>query len=240
MGKIGKGNGKGKRKLPKSPAASEPASSKRGTPVPSPIPSSSNLSRSNLSKGKRQLLDEIEAARSNLDFDALRAISAKPEGFVNNDARQDAWLCALGLTRDQAEADASEWLTPGPDISNPNDHVIQADRNRSANFWDMHQQLRMGQRQKRRNQMANVIYGVSRKHPRLQYYQGFSDICLVFIEVFDNLNVAFHAAERFALFFLSDFMCRPFNESITPLCFAIQTLMQQVRLYFMKFLNFKN
>ena len=228
MGKMGKGQGKGggkkNRKIARSPAASEPASSKRTTPQPTPANSSSSLT-----KGKRQLLDEIETARSQLDFEKLREISTGPDGFVNNHARQDAWLCALGLTRDQAEQDAGEWLAPGPDVSNPNDHVIQADRNRSANFWDMHQHLRTGQRQKRRNQMANVIYGVSRKHPRLQYYQGFSDICLVFIEVFDNLNVAFHAAERFALFFLSDFMCRPFNESITPLCFAIQTLMEQVR-----------
>lgn len=63
----------------------------------------------------------------------------------------------------------------------------------------------MTKRDQLRETLSDVINGVLAAHPRLRYYQGFHDVCSVFMLIADE-NLAFCLAERCASCHLRDFM----------------------------------
>lgn len=75
-------------------------------------------------------------------------------------------------------------------------------------------------KQRRRQQLQDIVVGVLRRHPLLNYYQGYHDVVSVLILVLcpqtpsnsrvwadeDEFSLVLSAAERLSLFYLRDFM----------------------------------
>jgi len=82
---------------------------------------------------------------------------------------------------------------------------------------DVHRGIPEGARNRKRNQLSDVMIAVLQQHKgKFAYFQGFHDIALVFLEV-GTPSQAFHMVERLALFKLSDQICCPFEQGLLPL-----------------------
>lgn len=161
-------------------------------------------------------LKAVQQALADEDLQALRELAFQSSGFGSLELRRRAWLMLLGLSPEQAGR--SGWrkgLNDGEEGSDA--RVIRADVARSVYSWDVHAGINMSVREQKRTQLYDVMVAILRRHEhQLNYFQGFHDIALVFLEV-GSPSQAFHMVERVALFYLSDQLCWAFDQGLLPL-----------------------
>eukprot|EP00916_Digyalum_oweni_P022265 GHVL01036918.1.p1 GENE.GHVL01036918.1~~GHVL01036918.1.p1 ORF type:complete len:660 (+),score=179.51 GHVL01036918.1:99-2078(+) len=71
--------------------------------------------------------------------------------------------------------------------------------------------------QKKKNLIIVIVTVLSRHEGHFEYYQGYHDICAVFLEVMEDVNIAIHLIERFSIYYISDLLSASFDESVIPL-----------------------
>mmetsp|Transcript_49815 Transcript_49815/g.82695 ORF Transcript_49815/g.82695 Transcript_49815/m.82695 type:complete len:337 (+) Transcript_49815:241-1251(+) len=79
--------------------------------------------------------------------------------------------------------------------------------------------------ERKRQALRRIIHGVALKHPDVHYYQGFNDICSVFLLVAGE-PAAFAMAERIALYHLGD-AC---TQTLLPVMLILELLFPLVNL----------
>jgi len=175
---------------------------------------------------QQQQVRAVYAALKSRDFGALEELAFSRGGFYSSELRRGVWMCLLGLAPQQAVDPSWKRVLAEVDHQAKEARVMHADVQRSVYSWDVHSNMRKTTRNQKRIQLSEVMHAILRRHSgKLTYFQGFHDIALVFLEV-GTQSQAFHMAERLALFHLTDQLCLPFDQGLTPLLGVLFCLLQ--------------
>ncbi|KAI8391521.1 rab-GTPase-TBC domain-containing protein [Radiomyces spectabilis] len=119
---------------------------------------------------------KINEALRTRHLSLLRELAREKGGFVNDALRRRVWPVLLKCS--ETEVDLKEHTE-----KHRNEAQVDLDTPRSLNTFPQ------GVSEERRNQLQQelnrVIVRVLRSHPNLHYYQGFHDICAVFLLIFE-------------------------------------------------------
>ncbi|KAM0252396.1 hypothetical protein ACHAQJ_007728 [Trichoderma viride] len=158
---------------------------------------------------------EILAACTWRDATRLRALAESEGGLLADTLRQEAWPILLGLPppADEKEGDSTR-STTNADAASPSDDwkelprhgdedQVQLDVNRSFVHYPSDQSE--SQLLERKQELSNLIVEVLRRYPYLCYFQGYHDICQVFLLVLEPATRAPLVA-RLSVLRIRDFM----------------------------------
>ncbi|KAK1244737.1 hypothetical protein MKX08_004366 [Trichoderma sp. CBMAI-0020] len=157
---------------------------------------------------------EILAACTWRDATRLRALAESEGGLLADTLRQVAWPILLGLPPPTDEKESDSTHSADPDATPPNDDwkkfprhhdedQVQLDVNRSFVHYPNDQSE--AQLQERKYELSNLIVEVLRRHPYLCYFQGYHDICQVFLLVLEPAARA-PLVSRLSVLRIRDFM----------------------------------
>ena len=149
---------------------------------------------------------EALLADDKVDLRALHALSRARGGFQTHALRARLWPKLLGVNRYAVPDYRRYAVAPHRD-----DAQIRCDVERS--LWNHVENRDWVEplREKRRKALSDVMVAVLSRNHALHYYQGFHDVCSVFLVVMDDDPVAFAVAEVVADRYLRDFMAKDFE-----------------------------
>ncbi|KAF1802619.1 rab-GTPase-TBC domain-containing protein [Mucor lusitanicus] len=149
----------------------------------------------------QQTQDILEAMARN-DFDELKRLARRPEGFVDDKLRQYVWPVLLHTQHGNYLAERGS----EKDLADP--VQITKDVERSLYYYpqDITPMLKAHKQQELHCMIVEILW----RNPALKYYQGFHDICTCFLLVLGK-KAAIPAAENVALFFIRDAMLDSFD-----------------------------
>ncbi|RCI14101.1 hypothetical protein L249_8075 [Ophiocordyceps polyrhachis-furcata BCC 54312] len=158
--------------------------------------------------------DILEACRWR-DVAALASLAESWRGLLDDELRRIAWPVLLGVSSSDCRGDAC-----GGDWSDlpchRDEHQVQLDVDRSFIYYPHDQsEAELAQR---KSELSAVIVQVLRRHPYLCYFQGFHDICQVFILVLGRPNQRpAEAVARLSVLRIRDFMLPTLGPTTTQL-----------------------
>ncbi|KHN97878.1 Rab-GAP/TBC domain protein [Metarhizium album ARSEF 1941] len=154
---------------------------------------------------RKALEDKAEAVRDACkwkDIARLRSLAESTGGLLNDELRRSAWPILLGLPPDllNDQEAVTDWaqLTPHRD-----EDQVQLDVNRSFIYYPNDKSE--AQLEKCKSELLALIVEVLRRHPYLCYFQGFHDICQVFLLVLQP-GWRPHVVARLSILRIRDFM----------------------------------
>ncbi|KAI0111986.1 rab-GTPase-TBC domain-containing protein [Daldinia grandis] len=148
------------------------------------------------------------------DIDDLQALAISRGGFLTDAIRCQAWPILLGVHVDQRgeqEESSDSW---GKLEQHRDEGQVKLDVDRSFVYYpndDTQAQL-----DKKKLQLSDLITEVLRRHPYLCYFQGYHDICQVFLLVLPPSTRA-AAVARLSALRIRDFMLPSLNPSVAQL-----------------------
>ncbi|KAI1470466.1 rab-GTPase-TBC domain-containing protein [Daldinia caldariorum] len=148
------------------------------------------------------------------DIDDLQALAISRGGFLTDAIRCQAWPILLGVHVDQrGEQDgiSDSWTTLK---KHRDEGQVKLDVNRSFVYYpndDTQAQL-----DEKKSQLSDLITEVLRRQPYLCYFQGYHDICQVFLLVLPPATRA-AAVARLSALRIRDFMLPSLNPSVAQL-----------------------
>ncbi|KAH8155352.1 uncharacterized protein LAJ45_00362 [Morchella importuna] len=135
------------------------------------------------------------------DREAIARLAISKDGLLNDKIRRKAWPILLGyddadaVTQSQHgdkdgyledQSNSSSWKDLPP---HGDENQVQLDVNRSFIYYPTNMSPR--ESKARKQELSDLIVEVLRRHPMLCYFQGFHDICQVFLLRFHaSINVA--------------------------------------------------
>eukprot|EP00033_Pygsuia_biforma_P001717 GCRY01001923.1.p1 GENE.GCRY01001923.1~~GCRY01001923.1.p1 ORF type:complete len:356 (+),score=44.10 GCRY01001923.1:118-1185(+) len=128
-----------------------------------------------------------EALKQKVDS-KLRHLALTGSGFVTDSLRSEAWPTVLGIDPQQ--------ITDFDNYDHHDENQVEKDVERS--LWKFTPSLKHAARCAKRRSLARIIHGILADNPDLSYFQGFHDICTVFLLVCGE-RVGGAVAERVAL-----------------------------------------
>lgn len=135
------------------------------------------------------------------DYKILQYLTKTKGGLITSEFRKVIWPVLLGfeLLEDEVEPD---WrLLP----QHKDEDQVGLDVERSFVYYP--QNISSTDKRKLKDDLRSIITRVLRTYPELSYYQGYHDICTVFLLVFeDDLELCFKVLSIFTLVHLRDFM----------------------------------
>ncbi|KAI1083621.1 rab-GTPase-TBC domain-containing protein [Whalleya microplaca] len=158
--------------------------------------------------------DRILHACEQRDIDDLKDLAISGGGFYSDAIRRQAWPVLLGFRSDEpAEEDG------GPDSwrhmpRHRDEEQVKLDVNRSFIYYpndDSQAQLDL-----KKSELSDLITEVLRRHPYLCYFQGYHDICQVFLLVLPPA-VRATAVARLSTLRIRDFMLPTLTPAIAQL-----------------------
>lgn len=161
----------------------------------------------------------LEACRWR-NLDALRLLAESPGGFLTDKIRQQAWPVLLGLPSGHGEkptrplsqpADATSWKHLP---RHRDEDQVQLDVNRAFIYYPEHKNEAELARQK--DELSALIIEVLRRHPYLCYFQGYHDICQVFLLVLPP-SLRAPAVARLSALRIRDFMLPSLSPAVRQL-----------------------
>lgn len=137
----------------------------------------------------RRKTEEIhEACRWN-NVEALGRLAESEGGFLTDELRRKAWPILLGV----ANKEENENIAGGPDECawkelprHGDEDQVQLDVNRSFIYYP--NDLTDAELDLRKSELSDLIVSVLRRNPYLHYFQGYHDICQVFLLVLQPLT----------------------------------------------------
>ncbi|GAA6007831.1 hypothetical protein JCM10207_004891 [Rhodosporidiobolus poonsookiae] len=200
------------------PAATE-ALQKRldaSTSQPLPLPSSSSssphtaASLNSPASASHSTRSSILTAAEKGDLEALRAFSAESGGFEDRELRRAVWPALLGSTSKGKEREdaGGDLLNPADELASlpPRDDERQVRLDIVRSLVNFPHDVKDDEREELRARLETVILTVLRRHPSLQYFQGYHDIVSILLLVLDDDRLAISVAERFSLHHIRDSM----------------------------------
>lgn len=134
----------------------------------------------------------------------LKLAATSEKGLVSTEIRKSAWPIILA-------ADNKPWEIK--DYSNKDSELIERDIERSIFGTDLTDSYTEEHRQEKRKELTKIINTIVKKNPDLHYFQGFNQICTVFL-VTAGMNIAYHMSEKSSLTLLKDTMRKGFEEGL--------------------------
>ncbi|RPB10622.1 putative TBC domain protein [Morchella conica CCBAS932] len=149
------------------------------------------------------------------DREAIARLAISKDGLLNDKIRRKAWPILLGyddadaVTQSQHgdkdghledQSNSSSWKDLPP---HGDENQVQLDVNRSFIYYPTNMSPR--ESKARKQELSDLIVEVLRRHPMLCYFQGFHDICQVFLLVLGPRR-AVPAVEHISLLRIRDFM----------------------------------
>ncbi|KAI1476316.1 rab-GTPase-TBC domain-containing protein [Daldinia eschscholtzii] len=148
------------------------------------------------------------------DIDDLQALAISTGGFLTDAIRCQAWPILLGVHIDQhgeREKTSDSW---GKLEQHRDEGQVKLDVDRSFVYYpndDTQAQL-----DEKKSQLSDLITEVLRRQPYLCYFQGYHDICQVFLLVLPPATRA-AAVARLSALRIRDFMLPSLNPSVAQL-----------------------
>ncbi|KAI9273586.1 rab-GTPase-TBC domain-containing protein [Sporodiniella umbellata] len=142
-------------------------------------------------------VENIIKAIATQDFEELKRLARKPEGFVHDRLRKYVWPILLHTQHGNYIIEKGS----EKDLADP--VQIAKDVERSLYYYPkgISPILKAQKQQELHAMLVEILW----RNPKLKYYQGFHDICTCFLLVLGK-KAAIPAAENVALFFLRDAM----------------------------------
>ncbi|SPO05812.1 related to GTPase-activating protein gyp10 [Cephalotrichum gorgonifer] len=163
----------------------------------------------------------IKDACAQFDVPSLKALAQSEGGFLTDDLRRQAWPILLGHTTradDASDSDPShrsDLETPWQELPRHGDEdQVQLDVNRAFIYYP--DNLSDSELAKRKTELSDLITEVLRRHPFLCYFQGYHDICQVFLLVLDPPLRAPLVA-RLSILRIRDFMLPTLSPTVAQL-----------------------
>jgi hypothetical protein len=139
------------------------------------------------------------------DTEILRALATSEGGLVSDEVRRQAWPLLLGPTKDDRDVkseveDTESWRS----LSKHRDEdQVQLDVDRSFIYYPNNQSSK--ELDRRKEELSDLVTEVLRRQPYLCYFQGYHDICQVFLLVLEPRSRA-AAVARLSILRIRDFM----------------------------------
>ncbi|OBT92545.1 hypothetical protein VE01_09477 [Pseudogymnoascus verrucosus] len=146
---------------------------------------------------------QIDEACQWKDTQRLRDLALSEGGLVSDDMRRKAWPILLGFSADKTEPiadDQQRWQTLP---RHADEDQVQLDVNRAFIYYPTDQTAK--QIDTRKGELSDLITEVLRRQPYLCYFQGYHDICQVFLLVLGHKNCS-EAVSRLSALHIRDFM----------------------------------
>ncbi|CCU76942.1 unnamed protein product [Blumeria hordei] len=155
------------------------------------------------------------ACKSNC-LQAVRDLATTEGGLVTDSLRRKAWPLLLGLKTDGNEVQKEDlnnisWKDLPP---HPDEDQVKLDVNRSFIYYPIG--LSSKELQLRKEQLSDLIIEILRRSPYLSYFQGYHDICQVFMLVLDS-KICAPAISRLSILRIRDFMLPTFFHTLEQL-----------------------
>ncbi|CAK7231949.1 GTPase-activating protein gyp8 [Sporothrix bragantina] len=161
------------------------------------------------------------------DFARLKQLASSEGGFLTDELRQIAWPVLLGIPAgtdggiDLEAASSAAGISPDEDIRaweslppHRDEEQVQLDVNRAFVYYPHHASDADEARQKRA--LSELIVQVLRRYPYLCYFQGFHDICQVFLLVLPP-PLRTPTVARLAVLRIRDFMLPTIDAAVQQL-----------------------
>eukprot|EP00397_Hematodinium_sp_SG-2012_P022802 GEMP01023649.1.p1 GENE.GEMP01023649.1~~GEMP01023649.1.p1 ORF type:complete len:352 (+),score=47.85 GEMP01023649.1:143-1198(+) len=161
---------------------------------------------------RTELFHKIVAAIESGD-EFVRKQALEPGGFRDAELRRQAWKFLLGVSK----ASPLSMSKAPRDINQRS--IIEVDVLRSCFSWDVHFHgvFRKSKRESLRESLLALICHFFDRHPDYSYFQGFHDLCLVFLEAPKaTRQQALPMVEAYACR-LGDLFVQGFEQSLFPL-----------------------
>lgn len=153
-------------------------------------------------------------------FDAIAELAVTQDGLILDKWRQKAWPVLLGYDPNSAHLrDRNDWKALP---EHRDEDQVGLDVDRSFVYYPKNMSPR--ESAERKQELKRVIIEVLRRHPTLCYFQGFHDICQVFLLVLGE-EQAVLAAEHIALLRIRDFMLPSLSPALDHLQLLYPLLM---------------
>ncbi|KIH88950.1 hypothetical protein SPBR_08979 [Sporothrix brasiliensis 5110] len=161
------------------------------------------------------------------DFAQLQKLAGSAGGFLTDELRQIAWPVLLGIPLDaeghadveaasamagiSKKEDSGSWESLPP---HRDEEQVQLDVNRAFVYYPTHANDAEEARQKKA--LSALIIEVLRRYPYLCYFQGFHDICQVFLLVLPP-HLRTPTVARLAVLRIRDFMLPTIDAAVQQL-----------------------
>ncbi|KAI8092502.1 rab-GTPase-TBC domain-containing protein [Halteromyces radiatus] len=149
-----------------------------------------------------QRLELIRQAITHNDFTTLQKMAREPGGFMKDSFRQYVWPILLRTHQGYYIDEKGS----ANDIADP----IQISKDVERSLYYYPQDITPNLKARKQQELHRMIVEILWRNPRLKYYQGFHDICTVFLLVLGK-RAGIPAAENVALFFTRDAMLDSFD-----------------------------
>ncbi|RDA86113.1 hypothetical protein CP532_1165 [Ophiocordyceps camponoti-leonardi (nom. inval.)] len=162
----------------------------------------------------RQKTEDILEACRWRDVAALASLAESWRGLLDDELRRVAWPILLGVSSSDRCGDTfgGDWKDLPP---HRDEHQVQLDVDRSFIYYPHDQsEAELAQR---KSELSAVIVQVLRRHPYLCYFQGFHDICQVFILVLGPEQRPAEVVARLSVLRIRDFMLPTLGPTTTQL-----------------------
>ncbi|KAF9729355.1 hypothetical protein PMIN06_004454 [Paraphaeosphaeria minitans] len=192
------------------------ASSRHSSRTPSRSVSSTSLStrrRSTatlaLSPAEKEKAVQISTACNERNLDALVHLATSIHGLVSDDLRRVTWPILLGSIPDKQEQ------APWKDLPTHRDEgQVALDVNRAFVYYPKNESEKHLDHLK--EELSDIIVETIRRHPTLNYFQGYHDIVQVFLLVLGPHDAP-TAVARLSLLRIRDFMLTTLDPAISHL-----------------------
>ncbi|KIW02684.1 uncharacterized protein PV09_06121 [Verruconis gallopava] len=160
-------------------------------------------------KAKRE---RILSACETKNLDLLIELASEDGGFLSDDIRQKAWPILLGSDHVSTAAETeAPWETLPP---HRDEEQVRLDVHRSFIYYPSNETDK--QLDARRVDLEALIVSTLRRHPSLCYFQGYHDICQVFLLV-NGLPSCYSLVRRLSMLRIRDFMLPKLSASVSHL-----------------------
>lgn len=163
-----------------------------------------------LSAAAASKVTQIVQACRNDDLDALIALAASSNGFVEDKLRRTAWPILLGSSNAPSGTKVP-WTSLPP---HRDEEQVKLDVNRSFVYYPNNESDK--QLEWRKQELSDVITEVLRRYPALCYFQGYHDIVQVILLVLGS-DQAPSTVTRLSLLRIRDFMLPSLDAAISHL-----------------------
>ncbi|KAF9881366.1 GTPase-activating protein gyp10 [Colletotrichum karsti] len=178
--------------------------------------SDSALDGTECSRRKRD--DVLEACKWR-NIEGLKELASTKGGFLTDDLRRKAWPILLGLADSE---DFKGAIATGIDEKNNwkelprhrDEDQVQLDVNRAFIYYPQHQSD--SELEKNKSELSDLITEVLRRYPYLCYFQGYHDICQVFLLVLEPPWRA-RLVSRLSVLRIRDFMLTNLEPTVAQL-----------------------
>ncbi|KAK1992504.1 GTPase-activating protein gyp10 [Colletotrichum falcatum] len=168
--------------------------------------------------GHRKTEDILEACKWR-NIEALKGLAGTRGGFLTDSLRRKAWPILLGPTDHESSTDTD---TPVQEEKGSWKHLprhrdeeqVALDVNRAFIYYPNHQNDT--ELEKNKSELSDLIIEVLRRYPYLCYFQGYHDICQVFMLVLEPPWRA-RLVSRLSLLRIRDFMLTNLESTVAQL-----------------------